>query len=152
MTDDDVYISESAVALITEMGDRAHPVETGGVLMGVRAGARLWITHAAELTTGDRGPASYRLPAKATRRTIRKYREQDVRLGYLGDWHSHPMDVGASGTDVRTSRATARSLGRNVLLLVARRRSGSYALDLLEATASEVMPRRIVLTGDLVTI
>src|SRR6478752_2237464 len=94
-----VYISESALAAVRTAATHAHPLETGGILVGVQARLGAWITHAVEIPTQERGHTTYRLPANVTRKTVQQLRDTDPRIGYLGDWHSHPMDAPASGTD-----------------------------------------------------
>ena len=39
-------------------------------------------------------------PAGLTTPAVLRARTADHRLGYLGDWHSHPHDVGHSRTDL----------------------------------------------------
>ena len=50
---------------------RAHPRETGGILVGVSVDGRPWVTHACEVRSLDAGPAHYVLPAGATRSEAR---------------------------------------------------------------------------------
>jgi len=76
----------------------------------------------------------------------------DSRLGYLGDWHTHPMDVAASGVDRRTVRRLTRTAGsdaREVVLLVPRRRGRNHVIDAYLADRRGVRLVPIVRTGDL---
>jgi proteasome lid subunit RPN8/RPN11 len=148
-----VLLAESADGLMREAAVRAHPRETGGILVGVWAeGGRPWVTHACEVESHEAGLAHYVLPAGTTRGLIEQLRRADSRLGYLGDWHTHPMDAPASGVDHQTVQrlaGTVDSNGREIVLLVARRRSRDYVIDAHLAYRRGVRPAPIVRTGDL---
>lgn len=143
-----IKIAESALQSMRFAARRSAPIETGGVLAGVLAGEDLWITHALELPTTDRSRNHYRLPGRRTRSTIRSLRTVDPRLGYLGDWHSHPHDVGPSPMDLATL----------ALISVIRRGEPVPAIIVLREAVRPVAFRihrgvlrehELVLTGDL---
>lgn len=147
-----VLLAESAARLIRETAVRAHPRETGGILVGVWADGRPWVTYACEVESRESGPAHYVLPAGATRGLVEQLHRADPRLGYLGDWHTHPMDAPASGVDrqtLRTLTGTVDSGGGETVLLVARRRLREYVIDAHLADRCGVRPASIVRTGDL---
>src|SRR5439155_7454522 len=127
-----VLLAESAEASMRDAAVRVHPRETGGILVGVWADGRPWVTHACEVRSPDAGPAHYVLPAGATRSLVKQMQRADSRLGYLGDWHTHPMDVAASGVDRQAVRRLAGAIGsdgREVVLLVSRRRDRDHVID-----------------------
>jgi proteasome lid subunit RPN8/RPN11 len=135
-----------------EAAVRAHPSETGGILVGVWVDRRPWITQACEVWASVVGPAHYVLPASATRRLVSQIQDADSRLGYLGDWHAHPMDASASSLDRRTASRLAGTVGIDgleVVLIVARRQGLSYAMDAFVADRRSVRPVSIIRTGDL---
>ena len=100
------WLSESAAVDITTASAAAHPMETGGVLLGVYTeGERPWVVRAVTIESTNAGGARYEPPAGARPRYVDEARTIDPRLGYLGDWHSHPADAGASDTDVATMRS-----------------------------------------------
>lgn len=121
------------MAMVTA-ATRAHPRETGGVLVGVLADARgagrPWVTHAVEVPSPKSGPTGYELAAGARQRVVKSLRKQDARLGYLGDWHSHPINLDPSGTDA-TSIASISATGDcpRPLLFVLRRAKSGYEID-----------------------
>src|SRR3989442_1604254 len=82
-------------APMREAAVHAHPRETGGILLGVWTEGRPWVTHACELRSPDAGPAHYVLPAGATCNLVEQMQRIDSRVGYLGDWHTHPIDAAA---------------------------------------------------------
>lgn len=145
-----VLLAESASTALRRLAKRSHPKETGGILLGVRNGDRPWVTRAIEIPSIDRGRNHYRLPAGATTPAVAHAREKDPRLGYLGEWHSHPSDVGPSPTDRATMRRLAlRHPRTGLLLIVVRRRESDSWLDAREMTFPLLHRRELTLTGDL---
>ena len=146
-----VLMSESAGRSIREMASLSHPHETGGILLGMRAGNRPWVTMAVEIESNDRGATHYRLPGGATSRAVSAARLMDRRLGYLGDWHSHPMDIPASNTDRATMVHVAQLIRsfKGPLLVVARRVGlDLYEIDAAQATARGIRLCTLTPTGD----
>jgi len=135
-----------------EAATRAHPRETGGILVGVLADSGPWVTHACEVASVEAGPARYVLPAGTTRILVEEMRRADARLGYLGDWHTHPRDAAASDVDRRTLRRLtgidSPDTGETVLLVV-RRRGREYVVDAHLADRRGVREAAVVRTGDL---
>ena len=134
-----------------EAAVHAHPRETGGILLGVWTEGRPWVTHACELRSPDAGPAHYVLPAGATCNLVEQMQRIDSRVGYLGDWHTHPIDAAASGVDRRTVRRLIATIGSDagVVLMVVRRRGRDHVLDAHLADRRGMRPVSIVRTGDL---
>jgi integrative and conjugative element protein (TIGR02256 family) len=147
-----VLLAESAEALIGTAAARAYPQETGGILLGVWAERRPWVTHAREIDSSDRGPTHYVLPAGKTRALVEQMQHLDSRLGYLGDWHTHPVDAAASPVDRHSLRRLAETLSPDaaaVMLIVARRMGHNYVVDAHVADRRGLRPASIVRTGDL---
>jgi hypothetical protein len=120
------------------------------VLAGVVAGGRPWITHVRTVRPRRDMFSFYELPGGERERAVRSLRRLDPRLGYLGDWHSHPADVGPSPTD----RESMRTIGRSgdlprPLLVVVRRSETIYTLDARQWTGRALRPLRVVAAGDL---
>lgn len=146
-------IAEQAHRVMTCAAHQSHPLETGGILIGVHVDGQPWITQAIEIPTPDRGRRHYRIPAGATHAAVLGAREADFRLGYLGDWHSHPSDLGPSPTDLATLALMSIKHPRdaNPTMIVVRRAPHGYELD--ARRIQTVSPRAcdIALTGDLPT-
>jgi proteasome lid subunit RPN8/RPN11 len=147
-----LLLAESAFDQMRRAASLAHPLETGGILVGVHADLQPWATMAIELRTSSRGRTHYRLPGGATQPAVMRARAIDQRLGYVGDWHSHPADVAPSRTDLATLRLISYLRPRlpNPTLLVLRRSDADeYNLDARRIIA--VNPRRcaVRITGDL---
>lgn len=145
-----VLISERAAADLRRCARKARPNETGGILLGVRTAGRPWIARAVEIPTSDRGRHHYRLPAGATTPAVLDARRSDPRLGYLGEWHSHPADVGPSATDRATMRRLSlRNPRTGLVLIIVRTGPDSDWLDVRETAFPCLRCRETVTTGDL---
>jgi proteasome lid subunit RPN8/RPN11 len=132
---------------------RSHPIETGGVLIGVHLQGHPWIVTAIEIATDDRGASHFKIPAGATQKAVKGARAADPRLGYVGDWHSHPRDVGPSTTDLTTLGLISIKHPQepNPALVILRRREVGYRLDARRVTALRARRCDIHLVGDLPT-
>lgn len=150
-----VWVSEAAREDMIRAAAAAHPSETGGVLVGVvlgrgRGAGRPWVTHAVEVRSKKSGPGHYELPARARERVVTRLRKNDPRLGYLGDWHSHPANLDPSRTDA-DSMASASVTGdcRRPLLLVLRRAADGYQIDARQWTGAALRRLQIRCSGPL---
>lgn len=146
-----LLITETTHTALTAAASRAHPCETGGILIGVYADEHPWVTAAVEIESKDRGHAHYRIPAGTTRNAVLAARTHDDRLGYLGDWHSHPRDLGPSSTDIATLGliSVRHPLRPNPTQIVVRRTGECYVLDARRFIAFAARECSISLTGDL---
>jgi hypothetical protein len=148
------WLSEEPRAAIMKAAEEAHPRETGGVLVGVvaerRGATRPWVTHAVEVRSRKSGWAHYELPAGARERAVKGLRKFDPRVGYLGDWHSHPMDVGPSCTDA-ISIASISGTGDcpRPLLFVIRHMSEGYDIDARQWTGASLRHLNVMEAGPL---
>ena len=99
----------------------AHPNETGGILIGVLDGrGEPCVVEAVEIPPAKPSAARYVVPEGVTVPAVDAARTRDRRLGYIGEWHSHPSDQPASPTDVATmvSLAEASDVGDPVLIVL----------------------------------
>lgn len=145
--------AEQAAETIARAAEAAHPHESGGVLVGVHThGSRPWVTHALELRSPKATSTFYEVPAGARRKAVARLRRRDPRIGYLGEWHVHPADVGPSAIDAETilRLASNRDAGCDrPLLLVARRTSTGYTLDARQLSHRTLRELQIIATGPL---
>lgn len=112
-------IASTALAGMQEAGASSLPRETGGILLGFRAGdgvvvTRALIVHDTRSTDHHyvRNEAQGKL-ALAAARTL-----SPPVIGYVGEWHTHPADQPPSGTDIATITDVASSHADTVALLV----------------------------------
>lgn len=126
-----LLVSETAQSTMTAAALQAYPNETGGILIGVHLDGEPWVTAAIEIASTDRGRNHYRIPSGATQPAVHAARRVDRRVGYLGDWHSHPSDIGPSPTDLATLALISMRHPHtpNPTLLVVRHTVNGYALD-----------------------
>jgi proteasome lid subunit RPN8/RPN11 len=148
------WVTEDARAELERAADTAHPRETGGILVGVHtAGSRPWIIHAVEIPSKDSGNAHYVVPARSRQQVVKRLRRiHDSRLGYLGEWHSHPLDVGPSSTDLDSIRAIANNPAAGCsrpVLLIARRVGDDYSLDALQYHRNSLRQLAVLDAGPL---
>jgi proteasome lid subunit RPN8/RPN11 len=126
----DALLAETAHTLILRAAELAEPFEAGGLLLGVHQGKRLWVTHALIVPSGRTSPSHYELPAGVTRTLVTCARLVDARLGYVGEWHSHPANQRPSQTDANTIMSLDPSPdGRSPLLLLARKGPKGYKVE-----------------------
>ncbi|TWS22794.1 hypothetical protein FK268_17450 [Tsukamurella sputi] len=147
-----LLLSESAQATMLGAAATAHPNETGGILIGVHTdGGDPWVTCAMEIATNDRGRRHYKIPPGITQPSVHAARRTDPRVGYLGDWHSHPADVGPSPTDLATLAMYSIKHPRipNPTLIVVRNTPIGRALDVRRIVTVAPRPCEVQLTGDL---
>jgi len=129
-----------------------HPLEVGGVLVGVRVGRRPWVTDAIVVPSEHQTPTYYELPEGVRRAVVDGARQRDERLGYIGDWHAHPADVSASSRDVDTMRRLASDCEAGCprpVLLIARRVAHGYEIDAHQFTGRRLRDLRIIAAGPL---
>jgi proteasome lid subunit RPN8/RPN11 len=148
-----LWLSETAWQTIKAAAGAAHPAETGGVLLGVLSiDGRPWITEAVTVPSATATHTSYELPTGARPRAVDEARAHDPRLGYLGDWHSHPADAGPSLRDGRTMRRLAQVTPDcpTPVLIIARRVAGDdYAIDARDASPRRLRRLDALAAGDL---
>lgn len=146
-----LVLSESAQAAMFTAATTAFPNETGGILVGVHVDGHPWVTRAIEIATADRGRHHYKIPAGATQPAVRAARTADPRLGYLGDWHSHPADVGPSPTDLATLAlfSVRHPRSPNPTLVIVRNAGDGHVIDPRRIVAITPRACEVRLTGDL---
>jgi len=155
MTDENpihLWLCEEAAELIRGAASSALPDETGGVLIGVSVDERPWVTDAVLVPSPKSSPVYYELTGEARRAAVDGARDRDLRLGYIGEWHSHTYDIGPSGLDRETmaSLAENESDSPDPVLVIARLRAGAHILEAHQQVAGRLMPRSMIATGPLV--
>ena len=78
--------------------------ESGGILLGFRRGEHLHIVEATVPGKADRRSryGFHRQAASHQATAMRRWRQTDELMAYMGEWHTHPEDhPSPSGTDLR---------------------------------------------------
>ncbi len=113
-------ILDSARAIASSMTLEACPLETGGILLGWHEGDAVVVSHV--LQVGDRRASShgYVRNDESAQRALDDFlaTSPDDRIGYVGEWHSHPVPMPPSDLDCSTLRELAEDTGYQVALAV----------------------------------
>lgn len=151
MSDPTLLLSEAAAATMKNAAAASHPIETGGVLVGVYVDGLPWVTQAIQIPSTERGHSNYLIPGGATRPAVLAARQDDARLGYLGDWHTHPADVGPSPKDLASLALVSYRRPRrpNPTMVVVRRHEDGYTLDARRMVGLQARICAVRLTGGI---
>lgn len=114
-----ILITRQALDTAITDGTEALPRETGGILLGFRTPNLIVVTR--PVTVAD--------PRSSQHGYLRRHRQAQARMaigrgdappvvGYVGEWHTHPADVGPSRTDLRALAGIARLVQGPVALIV----------------------------------
>jgi molybdopterin/thiamine biosynthesis adenylyltransferase len=148
-----IDLTEHAQDQLRQLGRAALPVETGGILLGCHVDGRPVVTGAIEIPDTDATETRYRIPEGATQAAVAAARERDARIGYLGEWHSHPSGKGPSPLDVAAMLALDADADDDttdpILVLVEPSSNGQGRLDAFVTRNGRVTPASICSTGDL---
>ena len=115
-----LFVDDEAWQSLTRSARGALPREVGGILLGCfeTQGPRVL---AAPVVRDPRATRiRYRRDAHEAARILAEAVDHDETgvLGYLGEWHSHPLPSGPSRTDLQSMRDLARDGDFDVVLLV----------------------------------
>jgi hypothetical protein len=150
---DRVFLAEHVAAMLRESAETSRPLETGGVLAGVLQDGEPWITTAVEVIDRTRTSSTFEIPYGITPIAVEAAQERDPRVGLIGMWHSHPVNVGASPTDKATLRREARRRKRPkkvpAVMIVVRDTSDGWVLDVVRDKGDGPAPAEVVMTGPM---
>lgn len=132
-----VWIADTAAAAMRREAERAHPNETGGMLLGWSNPDENLVAVA---TVVGPGPTATHLPTRFVpdgtwqqTHLEHVYSATGGQVTFVGDWHSHPSGgFGMSRQDRQTMRQTARTpearIRHPLMGLLARTPDGDYRL------------------------
>lgn len=105
---------------LTAAAKRALPLEVGGLLLGYYTADGPRVVDAPAVPDPRATRIRYRRDATLAGHILdlRLRADNTGLLGYLGEWHTHPLPVGPSGTDLQSVRNLAADGGHDVALLV----------------------------------
>ena len=89
-------ISPEVESELRSLAARAEPNETGGLLLGWWEDSRPVIVGAVEVPDVQAGRACWTRTETVAHSVLWQARRtlSDPNIGYIGDWHSHPANVG----------------------------------------------------------
>ena len=124
-----VVIYRSALEHIHGCAKRSAPREGGGILLGHRTDTAIVVVDAVEVEDPTASTNRYYRDARSAQRLLDKRLPSEPAtslLGFVGDWHSHPRDTGASTIDLATLQENAMSDGDSLALIVVRRQTAGW--------------------------
>jgi proteasome lid subunit RPN8/RPN11 len=146
------WVTEAVRRVLIEAAQRSAPYETGGILIGVLRDSNPWVVMAVEVEDPSRGRSRFVIPEGVTPAVVEIARQIDNRFGYVGDWHSHPVDLPASSTDKGTLARSARRRRTDVqpiLLIVVRAARDGWSVEALCDPGAGPEAIELCLTGGL---
>jgi proteasome lid subunit RPN8/RPN11 len=146
------WITEAARRALIEAAERSSPYESSGILIGVLRDGDAWIVMAVEVEDPSRGRSRFVIPEGVTPAVVEIARQIDIRFGYVGDWHSHPVDLPASPTDKGTLAKSARRRRTDtqpVVLIVVRAARDGWSVEALCDAGAGPEAIELGLTGAL---
>lgn len=147
-----LMITEEARRSMLTAAAALHPNETGGILIGLvdDRGAPC-ITEAVELRPADPSPHRFQIAEGKTTAAVDDARIRDARVGYLGEWHSHPNDQPASPTDRATMAKLAAhpDTGNPVLLVLRPTVTDQIVIDAHLSVGRQLLPARLIEVGPI---
>ncbi|MDN6353871.1 MAG: SAVED domain-containing protein, partial [Corynebacterium sp.] len=112
--------AEAQEAIASETAKRL-PLEAGGILLGYREDSNVVVTHALAIGSGEATTDRYvrdDVRANARLEGFLAPRAADDPIGYVGEWHSHPVPSAPSPIDIAAIRAAAKGGDGPLALLV----------------------------------
>lgn len=117
-----VDLHPDAAKAIAAAAVAAHPRETGGLLLGWWDADQIVVRHVVEVSDPGATSNSWSRdqPGAQAALDATLHEHEHPWLGYVGDWHSHPAQCGASRQDVASIRRASKQYPEPLALLVHR--------------------------------
>jgi proteasome lid subunit RPN8/RPN11 len=148
-----VDLTETARQAMLELSRAALPDETGGVLIGCLVDGRPLIAEAIEVPDQHATDRSFTISEGRVPEVVAEATRHDHRLGYLGEWHSHPDGAEPSPADIGTmlvlAGAEASQFHAPLLLLVHPSTTGPGDVRAFSTTDSRFTSATLSVAGDL---
>lgn len=115
-----IRIRDAARARVHQAAELAAPHETGGLLLGWWEKDSIVIEHVVVVDDSNATAHSWVRRETEAQAALDRVRGTDrsTPLGYVGDWHCHPADLGASATDVMSLKAASTQYQSPLVLIV----------------------------------
>ncbi len=113
-------LSTAALKEATLQARTSAPRETGGILIGYWSGTDPVVAGFLPVPDQTAGRRHYVRRHALAQQALREHllAVQDERLGYIGEWHSHPEPQPPSGVDHRALRDIVKTSRKSALLIV----------------------------------
>jgi hypothetical protein len=115
-----VKLSDKARHHATRRALEAWPSETGGILLGWHDGETMVVSDALQVDDPEASPHGYMRNDGTAQHALDAFLSgsSDPRVGYIGEWHSHPSPQPPSHIDYTTLRELALDTDYQVALAV----------------------------------
>lgn len=115
-----VQMRTGAASAIHEYAEHAAPKETGGLLLGWWDRNRIVIEDITEVADAGATTNSWVRHEDLAQKSLRDILATSTSglLGYVGDWHSHPANCGASGPDIHALKRASKQYHLPIMLMV----------------------------------
>ncbi|MFS0794417.1 Mov34/MPN/PAD-1 family protein [Microbacterium sp. 1P10AE] len=115
-----IVTSPTALALASRYAREAAPFETGGILLGWHQRSTIVVHEFLSVPDPRATNGDYKRGHREASDSLKRYLDdaEDSRLGYVGEWHSHPRSSVASATDISSLAAIAKGVRSPVALIV----------------------------------
>lgn len=134
-----VSIRVAASAKIHSAAKQAAPQETGGLLLGWWDKDLVVIEDIVIVEDAGATTHSWVRDETKAQSTLNRIRDThpSAPIGYVGDWHCHPANVGASSRDIKSLKAASTQYKLPVVLIV---RRPNNQLDFHAARKGKIRP------------
>ncbi len=148
-----ILVDESAVLAIETHAKHAWPHETGGLLLGNYPPERVHVTHAVEVPDPRATRIRYRRDPQAATQALDEHRAaiSDASIGYVGEWHSHPLPSRPSAMDRLALRQLMQGATNPLVMLVAARTSRGFTLHTVVGMAANDPDNPVHIHSDVST-
>ncbi|VEH89530.1 Uncharacterised protein (plasmid) [Tsukamurella tyrosinosolvens] len=112
--------AEAQQAIASETARRL-PLEAGGILLGYREDSNVIVTHALAIGSAKATTDRYVRDDARANALLKEFlapRAADDPIGYVGEWHSHPIPSAPSPIDIAAIRAAAKGSDGPLAMLV----------------------------------
>lgn len=112
---------EHVAVALRRFAVEAHPRETGGLLLGWWEQEVPVVAGAVEVPDPAATGTRWTRHSEAAAAALRHARATgDPTVGYVGDWHTHPADLGPSPQDLRQTKQDSTEYPHALALVVVR--------------------------------
>lgn len=115
-----LQLASTALNNGSDLARAALPRETGGILVGWHEGDTIVVVDVLPVPDKHAGGHHYSRNHKRAQRVLAQHRKQtaDNNVGYVGEWHSHPMPQPPSHLDLNSLAELTEVTDQTVALVV----------------------------------
>lgn len=117
---EELEVNIAAAEKMHQIANRTTGHESGGLLIGWWDGQSIVINDATEVYDPTATETSWMRREAIAQVSLDEIlsKSDDEKLGYVGDWHSHPQAIGASRTDLFSLKRASLQYARPIALVI----------------------------------